>query len=80
MPGWLLWIFSTAAPVVLGWFGYAPKASAEPSADQKVGKLEAENEGLRNYVDVADRAGAARDRVVDDPRVVYNDPDNRREK
>lgn len=78
MPSWVLWIFSTAAPVVLGWFGYAPKA-AGPSADQKVGKLEAENEGLRNYIDVADKAAAARDRVVDDPRVVYHDPDNRRE-
>lgn len=79
MPLWVAQILSTAATVVLGWFGYVPKA-AGPSADQKVGKLEAENEGLKNYVDVADRAGAARDRVVDDPHVVYNDPDNRRER
>lgn len=74
------WILSSGIPLVLGLFGYAPKTAAGPNADEKVGKLETENEGLRNYIDVADRASSARDGVGDDPRVVFNDPDNRRTK
>lgn len=80
MPGWATWILSTGVPFILGLFGYKKDQASGPSADQKVGKLETENEGLRNYIDVTDRAAVARDRVGDDPRSVYNDPDNRRQK
>lgn len=78
MPGWATWILEKGLPIVLGWFGYK-KDVAGPSAEQKVGKLEAENESLRNYVDVERRTADARTDVVDDPGVVYNDPDNRRD-
>lgn len=67
---------------VLAAFGVikSPAKAADPAElGEKVGKLEEENEGLKNYVDVADRASDARGRVVDDPRVVFDDPDNRRD-
>lgn len=68
------WILSEGIPLLLGLFGFKKDPGVSP--EEKLGKAETENEGLRNYVDVEGRAAAARDRVVDDPSGVRNDPDN----
>lgn len=60
-------------------FGKTDPVAAAQATGEKLGNLETENASLEKFTDVEQRASDARAAVSDDARVVYDDPDNRRD-